>query len=82
MYNISYFYLTLRLIYIGFCRDEAEMEYLKMVQDLDMHGVDYFQIRVTCHGLYRRFFGVFFYQRRGLISEFFFKTKFGYFFVC
>ena len=25
-------------------RDEAEMEYLKIAQDLDMYGVNYFQI--------------------------------------
>ena len=35
-----------------FSRDEAEMEYLKMVQDLDMHGVNYFQIRVSIKGAY------------------------------
>ena len=28
----------------GLSRDEAEMEYLKIVQDLDMYGVNYFQI--------------------------------------
>ena len=30
----------------GLSRDEAEMEYLKIVQDLDMYGVNYFQIKV------------------------------------
>lgn len=29
-----------------FCRDEAEMEYLKIAQDLEMYGVNYFFIRV------------------------------------
>ena len=28
----------------GMSRDEAEMEYLKIAQDLDMCGVNYFQI--------------------------------------
>lgn len=27
-------------------RDEAEMEYLKIAQDLEMYGVNYFAIRV------------------------------------
>lgn len=27
-------------------RDEAEMEYLKIAQDLEMYGVNYFQIKV------------------------------------
>ena len=29
-----------------FDRDEAEMEYLKIAQDLEMYGVNYFQIKV------------------------------------
>ena len=28
----------------GMSRDEAEMEYLKIAQDLDMYGINYFQI--------------------------------------
>lgn len=28
-------------------RDEAEMEYLKIAQDLDMYGVNYFAIHVS-----------------------------------
>jgi merlin protein len=28
-------------------RDEAEMEYLKIAQDLDMYGVNYFSITVS-----------------------------------
>ncbi|XP_015750682.1 PREDICTED: merlin-like [Acropora digitifera] len=28
-------------------RDEAEMEYLKIAQDLEMYGVMYFEIKVT-----------------------------------
>lgn len=28
-------------------RDEAEMEYLKIAQDLDMYGVNYFAIKVS-----------------------------------
>lgn len=28
-------------------RDEAEMEYLKIAQDLDMYGINYFLIRVS-----------------------------------
>lgn len=30
----------------GMSRDEAEMEYLKIAQDLDMYGVNYFPITV------------------------------------
>lgn len=29
------------------CRDEAEMEYLKIAQDLEMYGVSYFSITVS-----------------------------------
>lgn len=32
----------------GMSRDEAEMEYLKIAQDLDMYGVNYFPILVSC----------------------------------
>ena len=28
-------------------RDDAEMEYLKIAQDLEMYGINYFQIRVS-----------------------------------
>jgi len=31
----------------GMSRDEAEMEYLKITQDLDMYGVNYFPIAVS-----------------------------------
>uniref|UniRef100_A0A0L8GLL8 FERM domain-containing protein n=1 Tax=Octopus bimaculoides TaxID=37653 RepID=A0A0L8GLL8_OCTBM len=31
----------------GLPRDEAEMEYLKIVQDFQMYGVNYFQIKVS-----------------------------------
>ena len=31
----------------SFYRDEAEMEYLKIAQDLEMYGVNYFQIKVS-----------------------------------
>lgn len=34
------------LFVIMCCRDEAEMEYLKIAQDLEMYGVNYFSIRV------------------------------------
>jgi merlin protein len=41
----------------GMSRDEAEMEYLKIAQDLDMNGVNYFLISVStppcCSGMYR-----------------------------
>lgn len=30
-------------------RDEVEMEYLKIAQDLDMYGVNYFPITVCRH---------------------------------
>jgi len=29
-------------------RDEAEMEYLKIAQDLEMYSVSYFAIKVHC----------------------------------
>lgn len=32
---------------LSLCRDEAEMEYLKIAQDLEMYGVNYFAIRVS-----------------------------------
>lgn len=28
------------------CREEAELEYLKVAQDLEMYGVNYFEIKV------------------------------------
>jgi hypothetical protein len=34
-------------------RDEAEMEYLKIAQDLDMYGVNYFPITVIIHKIYK-----------------------------
>lgn len=33
----------------GMSRDEAEMEYLKIAQDLDMYGVNYFPISVSLY---------------------------------
>ncbi len=33
-------------------REEAQMEYLKIVQDLDMYGINYFQIRVSLRLVY------------------------------
>lgn len=38
---------TLASTYPIFLRDEAEMEYLKIAQDLDMYGVSYFSITVS-----------------------------------
>lgn len=35
----------------GLSRDEAEMEYLKIAQDLDMYGVNYFPITVCLYFL-------------------------------
>lgn len=32
--------------YFVYTRDEAEMEYLKIAQDLEMYGVSYFEIKV------------------------------------
>ena len=29
------------------CRDEAEMDYLKIAQDLEMYGISYFAITVS-----------------------------------
>jgi hypothetical protein len=31
----------------GMSTDEAEMEYLKIAQDLDMYGVNYFQVSLS-----------------------------------
>ena len=39
-----YIYCYIALFCI--CRDEAEMEYLKIAQDLEMYGVSYFHIKV------------------------------------
>lgn len=33
---------------LAYTRDEAEMEYLKIAQDLEMYGVSYFEIKVQC----------------------------------
>ena len=30
-----------------FCREDAEVEYLKVAQDLEMFGINYFEIKVT-----------------------------------
>lgn len=38
----------------GMSRDEAEMEYLKIAQDLDMYGVNYFPISVSLVISYRQ----------------------------
>lgn len=38
---------SLSLFVCLWTRDEAEMEYLKIAQDLDMYGVNYFLIRVS-----------------------------------
>lgn len=36
-------------------RDEAEMEYLKIAQDLEQYGVNYFQIKVSLFALNTNF---------------------------
>lgn len=38
----------------GMSRDEAEMEYLKIAQDLDMYGVNYFPILVSYCIIYKQ----------------------------
>lgn len=35
-----------KCLFLSAHRDEAEMEYLKIAQDLEMYGVNYFAIRV------------------------------------
>lgn len=35
------------IIMVLFSRDEAEMNYLKIAQDLEMYGVNYFPIAVS-----------------------------------
>ena len=30
-----------------YCRNEAELEYMKIAQDLDMYGINYFEITVS-----------------------------------
>ena len=37
-------YVTLKVLN---CREEAELEYLKVAQDLEMYGVNYFTIKVS-----------------------------------
>jgi merlin len=32
--------------HVGMMREQAEMEYLKIAQDLEMFGVNYFEIKV------------------------------------
>lgn len=39
----------------GMSRDEAEMEYLKIAQDLDMYGVNYFPITVSTSGTVKHY---------------------------
>jgi hypothetical protein len=39
----------------GMTRDEAELEYLKIAQDLDMYGVNYFPIKVNNSFLFYSF---------------------------
>ena len=43
---IVYIYIYIRM-YIY--RDEAVVEYLKIAQDLEMYGVNYFEIKVTLY---------------------------------
>jgi hypothetical protein len=35
-----------KVVYFSYFRDEAEVEYLKLAQDLEMYGVKYFEIKV------------------------------------
>jgi len=37
------------------CSIEAELEYLKIAQDLEMYGIGYFQIRVSDERVYMIF---------------------------
>lgn len=32
-------------LWLAFCREDAMMEYLKIAQDLEMYGVNYFEIK-------------------------------------
>lgn len=41
------FSLTLSYSFVICFSDEAEMEYLKIAQDLEMYGINYFSIRVS-----------------------------------
>ena len=38
--------------FLTYARDEAEVEYLKIAQDLEMYGVMYFEIKVHVCTLY------------------------------
>lgn len=48
--DIDTFLVCLKLVHMGFfslcvCREDAMMEYLKIAQDLEMYGVNYFEIK-------------------------------------
>lgn len=47
MQNLQYSVIEKFLSFFLFFRDESEMEYLKIAQDLDMYGVNYFPITVS-----------------------------------
>lgn len=46
----------------GMSRDEAEMEYLKIAQDLDMYGVNYFPISVSVRDRHGKFTKIYLLQ--------------------
>lgn len=52
--DIDTFLVCLKVVHMGFfspcvclcvCREDAMMEYLKIAQDLEMYGVNYFEIK-------------------------------------
>ena len=46
----EFFFAILTLLYnliIIYHRNEAELEYMKIAQDLDMYGINYFEITVS-----------------------------------
>lgn len=59
----------------GLSRDEAEMEYLKIAQDLDMYGVNYFPITV-CLFYYLNLWGYPRFHIRSIVFALLRKTDF------
>lgn len=48
--DIDTFLVCLKVVHMGYfslcvCREDAMMEYLKIAQDLEMYGVNYFEIK-------------------------------------
>lgn len=53
-WEVSFWWENILIIWLLY-RDEAEMEYLKIAQDLEQYGVNYFQIKVSLFALNTNF---------------------------